>query len=420
MVCRSSAATLPGLQKSDHGGPMQQRIEELDALRGLMLVWITCTHLPTILSTCVNQPFGFFAATEGFIFLSALFTGRIYFRIAERDGYGAMLQKLWMRTGKLYGYQLLLLAFAFVIEAPIAAHGNRPAVHNLLDFYFSAGRARAFVDAALMLYRPPLLDILPIYIVLLALTPFAVILGERFGWKYALAGGFTLWLFAQFGFRTFVYHVQSRAFGLQIPLNEMGGFDLWAWQLWWLVGLWLGVRWAKGNLRLGWVKHMAAPAAIGAGFFLICRYSQVAGFVTFGKTGLLLDKWDFCVVRMIDFTAVAVLAIRLRSTLSSLAIRPLVMLGQASLSVFCVHLLCVFFALTIMGNDPILRGWKAIVVILASLSALFLTAKIVTNRRAHAEGNRTPAPKVAAPPAAGYELEVATQNAVSGHIFAFF
>jgi hypothetical protein len=47
-----------------------------------------------------------------------------------------MWRKLWMRTGKLYRYQLLLMAFAFVIEAPIAAHGNTPAVHNLLDFYF--------------------------------------------------------------------------------------------------------------------------------------------------------------------------------------------------------------------------------------------------------------------------------------------
>src|SRR5260370_18180188 len=156
---------------------MRHRIEELDALRGLMLVWINCTHLPTILSTYVNQPFGFFAATEGFIFLSALFTGRIYFRIAERDGYGAMWRQLWLQTGKVYCYQLLLLAVGFVIEAPIGAHGNRPAVHNLLDFYFSAGRTRAFIDAALMVYRPPLLDILPIYVILLALTPFAFVLG---------------------------------------------------------------------------------------------------------------------------------------------------------------------------------------------------------------------------------------------------
>jgi hypothetical protein len=389
---------------------MQQRIEELDALRGLMLVWITGTHLPTILSTYVNQPFGFFAATEGFIFLSALFTGRIYFRIAERDSSGAMSRKLWMRAGKLYCYQLLLLAFAFVIEAPIAAHGNTPAVHNLLDFYFAAGRSRAFIDAALMIYRPPLLDILPIYIILLALTPFALMLGKRFGWKYTLAGGFTLWLFAQFGFRSFVYHVQSRAFGLQIPLNEMGAFDLWAWQLWWLVGLWLGVRWAKDDFRLDWVKQTAIPAAIAAGFFLILRYAQVAGVLTFGKSGLLLDKLDFGAGRMINFAAVAVLAIRFRSVMRPFAIRPLVMLGQASLPVFCVHLLCVFVALTIMKNDPIIGGWKAIVIILASLSALLLTAKVATNRRANSGGKRATRPKLPTPSPAGYEPGLATEK----------
>jgi hypothetical protein len=403
---------LRGLQTSDHGEPMQHRIEELDALRGLMLVWITLTHLPTILSTYVNQPFGFFAATEGFIFLSALFTGRIYFRIAERDGSGAMWRMLWMRAGKLYCYQLLLLAFAFVIEAPIAAHGNTPAVHNLLDFYFAAGRTRAFIDAALMIYRPPLLDILPIYIILLALTPFALILGQRFGWKYAIAGGFTLWLFAQFGFRSFVYHVQSRAFGLRIPLNEMGAFDLWAWQLWWLVGLWLGVRWAKDNFRLDWVKQMTIPAAIVAFVFLVLRYAQVDGVLTFGKSGLLLDKWDFGVGRMINFTAVAVLAIRFRSVLRPFAIRPLVMLGQSSLPVFCVHLLCVFFALTIMKNDPIIGGWKAVVIILVSFSALLLTAKIATNRRANAGRNRATSSKLPTPHPPGYEPGLATQKVV--------
>jgi hypothetical protein len=361
---------------------MPHRIEELDALRGLMLVWITCTHLPTILSTYVNQPFGFFAATEGFIFLSALFTGRIYFRIAERDGYSAMWRKLWLRTGKLYCYQLLLLAFAFVVEAPIAAHGNRPAVHNLLDFYFSAGRTRAFIDAA-----------------------FAIVLGARFGWKYALTGGFTLWLLAQFGLRSFAYHLQSRVFGLQIPLNEMGAFDLWAWQLWWLVGLWLGVRWAKDNLRLDWVKQMTIPAAIVAAVFLVLRYAQIGGVVPFGKFGLLFDKWDFGIGRLIDFTAIAVLAIRFRSVLKPFAIRLLVMLGQASLPVFCVHLLCVFCALTIMGNDPMIRGWKAVVVILASLSALLLTAKVATDRRAKARENP---PRSL--PRAGYEPGLETKE----------
>ncbi len=93
-------------------------------MRGVMLVWIALTHLPTAASSWVNQPFGFVGAAEGFIFLSALFTGRIYFRIAEHDGYGAMTRKLWIRTVRLYGYHALLLAFAFLVVTArcIVAH----------------------------------------------------------------------------------------------------------------------------------------------------------------------------------------------------------------------------------------------------------------------------------------------------------
>jgi OpgC protein len=115
------------------------------------------------------------------------------------------------------------------------------------------------------------------------------------------------------------------------------------------------------------------PGSDNRSFFLVLRYAQVDGEVTFGKSGLLLDKWDLGVGRIINFTAVSILATRFRSVLRFLAIKPLVMLGQSSLPVFCVHLLCVFCALTIMGNDPILRDWKGIVVIPTSLSALLLT-----------------------------------------------
>src|ERR1700684_364211 len=166
-----------------------------------MLVWIALTHLPTAASAWVNQPFGFVGAAEGFIFLSALFTGRIYFRIAERDGYPAMRRKLWSRTLRLYGYHALLLVFAFLVAVPIAAHGDRPGLHNLLDFYFMAGPRQAVTEAALLIYRPPLLDILPMYIIFLMFTSAALLLTRRIGWKPILWAAFTVWLFAQFGFR---------------------------------------------------------------------------------------------------------------------------------------------------------------------------------------------------------------------------
>src|SRR5579885_1779796 len=339
---------------------MKNRIEELDALRGLMLLWMTCTHLPTTLSYYINQPLGYFAATEGFIFLSALFSGRICAGIVERRGEKVMRRNMWMRALRLYGYQLLLLGFAFVIEAPIAARGNRPAVHNLLNYYFVVGHSRAFLDAALMIYRPPLLDILPIYIIFLALTPFAVLVGRRVGWKYCFAGGLMLWLLAQVGFQNFAYVMMTRVCHLQTPLTEMGAFNLWAWQLWWLVGLWLGVRWSAGDLPLeNWARKVTLPAVMITVFFVVVRYVQLAKNVDFGRLWPLFDKWNFGVARMFNFTAAAVLMIRLRAFLKLLAVRPLVMLGQASLPVFCVHLLCVFVALTMMGGNSELSGWEA-------------------------------------------------------------
>src|SRR5579871_5744104 len=170
-------------------------------MRGLMLVWIALTHLPTAASSWVNQPFGFVGAAEGFIFLSALFTGRIYFRMAEHDGYAAMTRKLWTRTLRLYGYHALLLAFAFLVAVPIASRGNRPGLHNLLDFYFNAGARRAVTEAFLLIYRPPLLDILPMYIIFLVFTSAALLITLRISWKTILGTGFVIWAMAQFGFR---------------------------------------------------------------------------------------------------------------------------------------------------------------------------------------------------------------------------
>jgi hypothetical protein len=167
-----------------------------------MLVWIALTHLPTAASAWVNQPFGFVGAAEGFIFLSALFTGRIYFRIADREGYPAMARKLWARTLRLYGYHALLLAFAFLVAVPIASHGDRPGLHNLLDFYFMAGAKKAVMEAALLIYRPPLLDILPMYIIFLLFTSIAIPLARNIGWKPILWTSFSFWVLAQFGFRS--------------------------------------------------------------------------------------------------------------------------------------------------------------------------------------------------------------------------
>jgi hypothetical protein len=353
---------------------MRRRIE-LDAARGAMLLWMTLTHLPTIISVYANQPFGFVSGAEGFIFLAALFTGRIYSLVAEQNGYPAMASQLWMRALRLYAYHVILLGFAFVVVAHLAAAGNRPALHNLLDFYFAAPK-QAMIYGALLIYRPPLLDILPMYITFLLLTPLALAAGKKVGWRLILGGGFTLWLLAQFGLRQMAFDLVTRITGSDIPLSATGSFDLFAWQFMWLVGLYCGVRWSKNDLPVGsWAKRMLLPAVIIVPILLVLRYSVGRG-VELGIFEVWFDKWHLGVVRIVNFAAIAALLIQFQSLLKPLAIRPLVTLGQASLQVFCAHLLFCFIGLAIMGDAATVNGWHEAVLVTTTFVGLFLTSRI--------------------------------------------
>jgi hypothetical protein len=365
---------------------------ELDAARGLMLVWITLTHLPTAASAYVNQPFGFISAAEGFIFLSALFTGRIYFRLAQHDGYPAMTRRLWGRTLRLYGYHALLLAFAFLVAVPIASHSDRPGLHNLLDFYFMAGAKQSITEAALLIYRPPLLDILPMYIIFLMFTSAGLLLSRRIGWKLILSTAFALWALAQFGLRDIAYTFLMRFIPIRIPLHEMGSFDLWAWQFLWIAGVWLGVRWAQNDLPIEkWAKRVVIPAALIAAACFVMRRAIEHG-LQLGATEFLVDKWHLGPVRLLDFTAVAMLLIASQAVWKPLAVRPLVMLGQSSLQVFCVHLLCCFAGLTLLGNASMLSGWQQVALLSGTFAAMLATAKIFS--KSEAKHERQPKPEI--------------------------
>ena len=63
-----------------------ERRPEIDALRGVFLVWMTLTHLPTHVSDLVNEPFGFVSSAEGFVFLCALLVARLHIRQASEAG----------------------------------------------------------------------------------------------------------------------------------------------------------------------------------------------------------------------------------------------------------------------------------------------------------------------------------------------
>jgi hypothetical protein len=362
---------------------------EIDAARGLMLVWMTLTHLPTAITPWVNQPFGYISSSEGFIFLSALFTGRIYFRLFSRDGAHKMTAKLLLRTLRLYGYHVLLLVFAFGIAARYALGSHGQGLYNLLDFYFAAGPARAIRDALLLVYRPPLLDIIPLYIIFLLVSPLVILIAARIGWKLTIAASFVLWFLAQFGLREASYAFLAHHFGLRIPLNEMGAFNLWAWQFVWVIGMCTGVRWANDNLPVEkWARRTWIPAAIAVVFLFVLRYLQLFG-MDLSHWAVFLDKWHLGIVRIFNFAAVTMVLVRFRSVMKTISIRPLVLMGQSSLQVFCTHFIFCFIGIAMMGNAERIFGWLQAALIVGTFAALLVIARVHVAHTASVRANTT-------------------------------
>ena len=88
---------------------------------------------------------------------------------------------------------------------------------------------------------------------------------------------------------------------------------------------------------------------------------------------------------MLDFAAVAALLIVSQPIKSRLAIRPLVLLGQSSLQVFCVHLLFCLAGLTLLGNASMLSGWKQIALLTMTFTAMLITAMMFSKSEAKNE-----------------------------------
>jgi hypothetical protein len=372
--------------------PRLERRPELDALRGLFLVWMVLTHLPTWYSDFVNQPLGFVTSAEGFVFVSALLVGRLYIRdLVENPA--TVRARLWKRTLKIYWYHLVMLTLAFTIGAEVAIHTHKAAVVNLLNFYL-AHPLVAIAGSVLLLYCPPLFDILPMYVTFLFLTPLVLWAAVKLGWKWILAASGLVWLMAQFGLRDLVHHWIVHITHLHIPLQETGAFNLFAWQAVWIVGLWLGARSAMDTVPLnripGWLAALAGAVCI---FFVGIRFGWLGPHLTVQALGMKLDKWQIGWVRVINLTAFLVCAYWSRRYLLKLIHRePCLTLGMASLRVFCAHIVFVFLGLLMLYGDidadglDQLHGIPAIALLTATFISLFVLARReVRSKRAEKE-----------------------------------
>jgi hypothetical protein len=275
-----------------------------------------------------------------------------------------------------------LLVFLLTIVAGIARAHGQTAVTDLISF-FSKDPATALAAGLALVYNPPLLDILPMYVVLLAATPLLLSFALRRNWWPVFALSAALWTLAQFGVGRALYQAIADAIGLDLPVTETGAFSLLAWQFLWVGGLWLGSLKAAdaGGGLAG--PHWAIPPAIAiATVCLVWRH--VAGQVPFPHEGghainMLFDKWQLAPLRVVNFLALLVLVLRFGPWLARhVPLQVLARLGAASLPVFCAHLVICLLALATLGDHYEHRSWIVdVVLVVGAFAALYAVAEFV-------------------------------------------
>lgn len=368
-----------------HAAPASQRQWEVDALRGLMLVLMTITHVPSRLTDPVGQPFGFVSAAEGFVLLSAYVSGLVYARIGYASGLPAMRRAFWQRALTVYMWHAATLLFLFTVITALSLHIARPVVGELLQYYVAHPR-EGFVFSLLLIYQPALLDILPLYILFMLASPWIMAWGMRRGWHAPLVLSSSVWACTQFGATPWLYEHVRGWLHLPVPFAQTGSFDTFAWQFLWVIGLWLGA-----SRRVPGAEPLRVPAAVAraalaiALLCLLWRHLGPTGQAPFGQwhaMNLLFDKWRLGPLRLLDLAAIVIVALHYGPALARRLPRPraLEMLGRASLQVFCAHLVVVLLVLVAWNGNTLARPWWGDVLLLGTVFATLLAVAWFASR----------------------------------------
>jgi hypothetical protein len=332
---------------SPAAGAVRARWTDVDAVRGACLVAIFVYHslLAHHRLVQLTHPFLFDAALV-FVGVSGFMAGHVYG--ARRADPAGLLRKVGRRVGVIGATHLgLMLCLALALAAD---HRFGAGADDLRRFFGAPVTAPGdWLGAVLTLrHQPILFDILPIYIVCLALSP-ALMLAS-FPWRVALlAGSWGLWLACWKG-----GWVQRDALS-----GETIHFALAAWQAVFATGCFVALerarvaRWCDRP----WLSAVSV-AVVAAGVLWVClpyaasQRSDAFWSATLGRLGMSaappprLEKTTLHPLLMLSFAAAALLWWRHRTWVvraaGTVPGRLLALLGAHSLPVFaCGTLLCI-------------------------------------------------------------------------------
>ena len=218
--------------------PSKPRYLILDFFRGLALLLIFVAHVPNNwLAQYRPGAFGFSDSADIFVFVSGYAAALVYGKAFLRAGFWAATARVIKRCGQLYTGHLGL----FFTIAALCVLGNQILPTRVdyirllnLGFFFQQSE-EALLGLFTLTYVPNYFDILPMYIVDLAMLPPLMLLARVNG-RLALAACVALYIAVP------IFRLELPA---EIAFNRPWFFNPFAWQLLFYTGFALGAGWIK-------------------------------------------------------------------------------------------------------------------------------------------------------------------------------
>lgn len=309
------------------------RDPRLDFFRALALLLIYVAHTPGN-SLAQYRPgcFGFSDSADIFVFVSGYAAALAYGKIFRRAGILAASARVLKRCAELYACHLGL----FFVVAGILVGGNHYLSTDVdyvkllnLTFFFEH-TPEALEGLFTLTYVPNYFDILPMYMVAMAMLP-AFMLLARVHLSIPAIISVALYLSTQF-------------LGLELPaeiaFQRPWFFNPFAWQMLFYTGFFLGSGWLHPPPAKVWLT------AFCAAYVLLCiplshypTYSNIPWLKAWQRSlEPLINKTDLGILRWLHFMCLAHLAVVLfkgrEKILRARALRPLITTGQQALPVF--------------------------------------------------------------------------------------
>lgn len=383
---------------------MHSRDTRLDMLRGMALLIIFITHIPGMVFTAMTPAaLGYADAADAFVLIAGMAAYHAYGRKIGEAGVLRGSLPVINRAWQLYVTHLALVVVVTGLCAYAARQFGDPNYLEAMGLdVFLADPALAVVGMTTLTFLPNYLDILPLYVVLLAFLPL-VLMAVRLHWALPLVLSGALYLGAQMT-------------GMNLPnmqASRVWFFNPFAWQLIFVIGVVVAHLSSTGALeplfrRTRLVAAITALAAAYAmfSFLSVAPWRAIPAFANvllIDPADLpLADKTNLSPIRLFDTLAkawlIAVLIPRSAAWLEARPARWLSVTGRQSLPVFVLGTMLSTVGTIILRETGFALAVQA-TVLLGGFAALILFAMLLEWQSQGLRKEARPARSDAAPSA---------------------